>query len=484
MADMPTESAGFSPEVPETTSPVEPTAPGTSAIYQEGRPLRRYVLWLTLSLVALGASLAAIAAILLPNQVQELEFARYFTGANAHVDLTTLENLKNAVAGGKVATPEEQSLLHLLGQFDADRAQALALVSSVATFVTLLIQPIVGTLSDRTRSRLGRRAPWLLSGGIVSVLFLIGMRFAPTVAVLVVFVTITQGSINLALGPLQTTIADRTPKTRLATVSAMSGLGVAFGAIGGVIAASLLFARLGLNTYFFFALPVLIGIVGFVLLARDQSSKALAVSSFHWGSFLRGFLIPLLDRDFRWVWIARVVLTFGSGTSSALTFYMLQSYISPALSASAATQMASLLVLAGLPATIAGMAISGQLSDKVGRRKPFVIAASLLMAVAFFVPFVWPTLIALFIQIILTGLATGIYATVDQALFIDVLPDKTAAGRDLGIAAMANSIGQALGPLLAAEIVTLTGGYRMIWVVGLVLVLVAAVVIVPVKRAR
>jgi hypothetical protein len=54
------------------------------------------------------------------------------------------------------------------------------------------------------------------------------------------------------------------------------------------------------------------------------------------------------------------------------------------------------------------------------------------------------------------------------------------AGRDLGIAGLATN----LGPVLAGEVVALTGGYRMVWVVALVLVLVAAPVIVPVKRAR
>jgi MFS family permease len=69
------------------------------------------------------------------------------------------------------------------------------------------------------------------------------------------------------------------------------------------------------------------------------------------------------------------------------------------------------------------LVISGRLSDKVGRRKPLVIAASLLMAVSMAVPLLWPTLIALFIETVGASLAFGIYIPVDQALFIDVLPD-------------------------------------------------------------
>jgi len=49
---------------------------------------------------------------------------------------------------------------------------------------------------------------------------------------------------------------------------------------------------------------------------------------------------------------------------------------------------------------------------------------------------------------------------------------------------LASGIGSVIGPLLAGQVVALTGGYRMVWLVALLLVLVAAFIIVPVKRAR
>ncbi|MET0449002.1 MAG: hypothetical protein ABW004_11365, partial [Aeromicrobium sp.] len=72
----------------------------------------------------------------------------------------------------------------------------------------------------------------------------------------------------------------------------------------------------------------------------------------------------------------------------------------------------------------------------------------------------------------------------DQALFIDVLPDQRSAGRDLGVANLGSSLGQALGPLLASLVVVITGGYLGIWVVAFVLVGFAAIAIIPVKGVR
>src|SRR5438128_1986162 len=124
MMHMPAEGAASAPSIPQASAQIaEPVEPGTSMTYLGGRPLRRYLIWYILASLAWSAVLGGISAILIPNQIQALEFARFFTGANAHVDLTALENLRAAVAGGATATADQQRLLDLFAQFDASRAQ-------------------------------------------------------------------------------------------------------------------------------------------------------------------------------------------------------------------------------------------------------------------------------------------------------------------------------------------------------------------------
>ncbi|GAA3909522.1 MFS transporter [Microbacterium invictum] len=454
--------------------------------YTHGKPLRRYILWYTIVSLAITAVWGGALAILIPNQVQGLMFGSFFTGADAGVDLTALTNLRSDVAAGTAtATADQQRLLGLLGQFEGARASALALVTSIGTIGTMLMQPIIGVFSDRTRSKWGRRAPWILYGGLLGALLLVAVRFAPTVAVLVVLWTLAQVVLNASSTPLTATMADRVPEDRLGTVSAMGGLGNFIGGILGGVAAGALFATIGLDVYLIIAFGVALAVVLFVLFTRDRSSKDLELAKFRWGAFFKGFLVPLLDRDFRWVWIARVLLLFGYGVSTALGLYMLQSYIHPAMSQADASATAPLITLVGLPFTVIALLTAGRLSDRLGRRKPFVIAASILMAVSMMIPLISPTLPGLFIQAIVAGIAFGIFLPVDQALFVDVLPDIEAdAGRDLGIAGMATNLGQSLSPILAAQIVVLTGGYQLVWVAGIVLVAIAAVAILPVKGAR
>src|ERR1700686_2669377 len=50
-----------------------------------------------------------------------------------------------------------------------------------APLTGLIVQPIIGHMSDRTWGRLGRRRPYFLTGAILSSLALIAMPNAPTI---------------------------------------------------------------------------------------------------------------------------------------------------------------------------------------------------------------------------------------------------------------------------------------------------------------
>jgi MFS family permease len=464
---------------------LDPAEPGTSPTLIRGPLSRRYLTWYTILTIAISAVWGAVLGILLPNHVQILEFGQWFTGPDASVDLQKLTLLQQAVdAGTATATAAQAQQLELLSSFNAARAQSLAVITSIGVVLTMLVQPVVGVLADRTRSRWGRRAPWILFGSLIGSMLLVLMRFAPSLAILAVVYMVAQAAINSAVGPLATTVADRMPENRRGTASALGGFGNFFGGLLGGLAAGTLFATLGLDIYFIVAAFVAFAGVMFVLFARDRSSRSLLVPKMNWKEFFVGFTIALRSRNFRWVWVARILLSFGYTVSTALSLYMLQSYVRPALSQTEATQLAPLLTLVGVPVTIVALFIAGKLSDKLGKRRIFVIVASVLMALSMLIPLALPTIAGLFIQAVVGGIAFGIYLPVDQALFIDVLPDVKAAGRDLGVAGLGSNLGQALGPILAGAVVATTGGYVGVWIAAFGLVLLAGVAIFPLKGIK
>jgi MFS family permease len=463
----------------------EPVAPGTSATYIGKRPFRKYLGWYMLAALPIAALWGAMIIVILPNHVQLIEYARFFTGADAGTDLQALQALKGQIdAGTATATTEQSRLLGIYAQFEAARAQNLSFVTAIGVAVTMLIQPIIGVLSDRTRSRFGRRAPWMLLGAALGALALVGLRYSMTIASLVILWALVQLLFNVVQGPLAATVADRVPQKKLGVASAIGGLSLMIGGGIGSVAAGILFGLIQLNLYFFLGAAVLALIAVFVLFAPDRSSRDLEVEPLKLGPFLKSFLIPLRDADFRWVWIGKIVMMAGYAVSSGFGFFMLQSYVQPSLDAAEATALAPLLGLAGLPGTLIAMTIIGRWSDKIGRRKPFVFWASILLAASFVVPLLMPTVLGLFIQAAIAGTAFGVYIVVDQALFIDVIVDKRTAGRDLGMSTLGGNFGQALGPILGGQLIAVVGGYWVVWAAAIPIVLVAAIVILPVKRAK
>jgi len=274
----------------------EPTTQGTSMTYLGGAALRRYTIWITIGMFVIMAVLQAINGILMPNQIQKFLFSHFFTGSDANVNLADLSNLKNTVAQGASATAEQVRLLEIYGKFDASRAQVLSLTNSIIAVLTMLVVPVIGVLSDRTRSKLGRRAPWILVGGVIGAVCLTLLRFSPSIPVMMILLALSFAFMNFGLVPMNASVADRTTDSTRGRISGAVALGSSLGAIIGSIASGLLFASLGFNLYIVLAVMLLVGIVLFVLRTKDRSSTSLQLEEFGWGNFFKGFLIPLKDR--------------------------------------------------------------------------------------------------------------------------------------------------------------------------------------------
>jgi len=76
----------------------------------------------------------------------------------------------------------------------------------------LLIQPIIGSMSDRTWNRLGRRRPYFLTGAIVASLALFVMPDSSAVWMAAGLLWILDASINITMEPFRAFVADKLPE--------------------------------------------------------------------------------------------------------------------------------------------------------------------------------------------------------------------------------------------------------------------------------
>lgn len=385
-----------------------------------------------------------------------------------------------ATYGGLIAIllPTQIALLD-----EQNKVANLAIVSTVSFIFTLFAQPIVGAFSDRTRSRFGRRTPWMVGGALIGGVFLLGLGSLTSLVWIAVFWVIIQVSFNALQGPLSALTPDRFPREKRGAASAMFGIGSQIGMTVGIMLAGALAANLGVG-YSAFGIAVIAVTLLFVLVNRDWSSKDAVVPAWSWKQFFAGFWIsPRKHPDFAWAFAARFLLVLGYFVVTAFQLYILTDYIGmPLVDAQGA--VVTLTLVAFVPTLIA-IGLSGWWSDRIGRRKVFIYAASVIMVAGLAAPLLMPNMTGMIVMSIINGIGFGLYMSVDAALMTEVLPGGgAAAGKDLGILNVATNIPQALSPAIAGVIIASFGGYPVLFVFGIVAVIAAALVLIPIKSVR
>jgi MFS family permease len=138
----------------------------------------------------------------------------------------------------------------------------------------------------------------------------------------------------------------------------------------------------------------------------------------------------------------------------------------------------SLVYTAALTAT---SIVAGRRSDRTGKRKVFVAASGVMMAVAAVMLALaprWPVAVA---ASAVMGGGYGIYLAVDNALVTQVLPAIRDRAKDLGVVNIASSAPQVLAPTMAAPIVRSLGGYPTLYLLTAVVTLLGGVLVYRVK---
>jgi len=115
-----------------------------------------------------------------------------------------------------------------------------------APFSGLIVQPIIGYLSDRTWTRLGRRRPYFLIGAVLSTLALLWMPNSPTLWIAAGLLWIMDASINISMEPFRAFVGDQLPPRQRPNGYAMQSF---FIGVGSVVASLLpwLLAKLGVS---------------------------------------------------------------------------------------------------------------------------------------------------------------------------------------------------------------------------------------------
>ena len=385
----------------------------------------------------------------------------------------------------------------------AHKVATLGVVSGVSAGVAAVFNPLGGALSDRTRSRFGRRAPWLLGGAAAVLIALAVLGRAGDVLMVAIGWSLVQAAANLYQAALTAVVPDRVPARRRGSASAVVGVAMSAGAVAGVGLAGRFASHLALG---YFALGVLLAItaIQFVTLTTDPPSYPVApgevpagtsgpsrsvsgglgsVSGIGIVSGFAAFTSALRHRDFAWVFCGRAAMILGYFLVAGFELYILTDYIRLPSGISPTTGVTILAVISTFCSVLAA-AVAGPMSDRLDRRKLFVIGSAATSGVGMILPIVSPTFGIMTIFAAVSGLAFGCYLAVDTALVTLVLPRRENTARDMGMLNVANAGPQIVAPFLAALIIGHLGGYPALFAGGGAVAIAGAIAIGPVRSVR
>jgi len=363
----------------------------------------------------------------------------------------------------------------------ATKVANLGLIGTVGAVLGIVAQPLWGALSDRTRSRFGRRVPWVLGGIVGLSACMVALAFSSNFLAILVFAASLQIFYSMVAAPLIALLPDRTPVSKRGTFSALGGLGIYVGAAAGLFAASAFAASIPTGYLVLAALTFVVA-TPLALLVRRDSRELPRPDRVGFAANLASFWVsPRKHPDFAWAFLSRLVLMSGFWGVTSFLLYELQDYVG--LSKQEAAGVYPVLSLALIVGILIAIVPAGRITDRTGRRKPVVLLSSIITGVAVIVPIISPTIAGLAICLFVAGLALGAYLSVDQALMTLVLPSTSASGKDLGVLNIAQSGGQVLAPAVASIVIGIAG-YPGLYVFAAVMAVLGGLAILPIKSVR
>jgi MFS family permease len=361
--------------------------------------------------------------------------------------------------------------------------------------IAIVVQPTVGTISDYTITRWGRRKPYIFIGSALDLVFLWGVATSNTVPAIAAFVALLQFSSNFSQGPFQGYVPDLVPAKQVGLASGLIGLFQALGNITGyaVAAVALALSKHDPNAFLYGTMGI--GLIEFtsmlsvVLTVHEgQRTKSrngrswLKIAGEAWGTDI------LRERSFLWLVGSRFFVLAGAAFFPALsTFYLAQVF-----GMDADQTGSTKIILLGIVAVCLTVSVipASRLSDRIGR-KPVIYASCGLGAVGLGLGALAPILPVALLGAALFAISAGAFLAVDWALMSDLVP-KASTGRYMGISnvatASAGTFTLAIGGAVVMDNVNRWLGYgtgpRAALGLGVLCYIVGALMLLPVVERR
>lgn len=334
--------------------------------------------------------------------------------------------------------------------------RALFAIGVGGAIVAMIVQPTIGTISDYTASRWGRRKPYIFIGSLLDVAFLFGIASSNSLVAIAAFIVLLQFSSNVAQGPFQGYVPDLVPGHQVGLASALVGLMQILGNVAGYAIGALAIAT---GNYFVGTLALggveLATMLSVVLRVGDgRAAKPRAGRSWleiareSWGTDV------LHERSFVWLVGSRLFILMGFSTLTGLAVIYLQQSFGFGKEATGTNELVVLAIVA--VANIVIIVPAARASDRIGRKRMIWLSCGL-GAIAVATTALTTSVLLLYAAAGVYGIASGMFLAVDWALMTDIVP-KASTGRYMGISNLATGSAGVLAAGVGGVVLDLVNG--------------------------
>lgn len=364
-----------------------------------------------------------------------------------------------------------------------DKVGMLGIVATIGAVVGLITGPLAGVLSDRTRTPIGRRRPWLIGGVLVLGVGSTIAALSDSIPALVVgWIVVSLGGAGVAAA-ITPVVAERVPEEQRGTVGAIVGVATQLaGVLGYTIGGLLTF-----NVLLLFLVPIIafaVVAVVFMLAIREPVVELPRTTVAE--TFRSLVFNPRKHPDFSWVWLGKLFMQVGLAFLTTYQLYFLLDRIG--FTAEEAGANLALVGGIGILVTMTFAVVSGTLSDRLKRRKVFIYVAAVLAAVGMVLMAFSDGFGLFFAAVIFILASAGMFGSVDVAMASDLVPQREQAGRWMTTYNLAATLSTALAPVFGAGLLAIASAdgpnYTALFLAGAFVSLACGITASRVKGVR
>jgi MFS family permease len=351
----------------------------------------------------------------------------------------------------------------------------IGFLSNERSFIGSPLLPAFGAISDRIRSPLGRRKPFLAIGGVLAALGFVVLAAHPPVWVVVAILLIGPILIGLAATAYQSLMGDIVTPEQRGTVSGVNVLVGMAGGVGLLFLGNRLWDDYQPLVFFLIAASLIVGVAITVLAIAEPPAMPESRDRMVWrpSSYLRGVLE---HREATKYVLSYFFFWFGiGGITPFLTRFGHQELGVP-------ENETFILLIAVVLASLAFAAPAGWLGDRFGKKRVMLVGL-----VAFGVLIILGAQVQTVGQVIpiliLAGLAQAVPSVLAYPLFTELIPARR-MGELTGLSTMVWSLAQPLGATLLGALADATGSLRTVLVGGGIALFVTAALLRSVRVPR